>query len=160
MNIKKAYNFKEVNQRLSCSGTLIKVNLQSLSDEGYEVVINLLPDSSEYAVEGEKRAFEKSGIHYVYIPVDWDEPKHSDFETFESELKAIEGKKVHIHCAANFRVTAFYSIYAFRNQGWSKTELSEFIGSIWQLSEYPVWDKFVSAYINKIQINKMQSDKA
>jgi len=136
---------------VTCSGTLKKVNLQSLFDEGYKAVINLLPDDSEYAVEGEKRAFEESGIHYVYIPVDWDEPKHSDFETFESELKAIEGKKVHIHCAANFRVTAFYSIYAFRNRGWSKTELSGFVGSIWQLSEYPVWEKFVSGYINKTQ---------
>ena len=43
-------------------------------------------------------------------------------------------------------------IYAFKNNGWSKTELSEFIGSIWQLSEYPVWDKFVSAYVNEVQI--------
>lgn len=152
MNIKKAYNFKEINELVSCSGTLRKVDLRSLSDEGYEVVINLLPDDSEYAVIDEKRDFEKSGIRYVYIPVDWDEPKNSDFESFESEMDAAKGKKVHIHCAANFRVTAFYSIYAFRNQDWSNTELSEFIGSIWQLSEYPVWDKFVSAYVNDIQI--------
>ncbi len=151
MNIKKAYNFKEVNEQVSCSGTLKKVNLQSLSDEGYEVVINLLPDDSEYAVNGEKRDLEKSGIRYVHIPVDWDEPRHSDFETFESEMNAIKGKKVHIHCAANFRVTAFYSIYAFRNLGWPETELNGFIGSMWQLSEYPVWAKFVTAYINKIQ---------
>ena len=150
MNIKNAYNFKEVNEQVSCSGTLKKVNLQSLSDEGYEVVINLLPDDSEYAVSGEKRDFEKSGILYVYIPVDWDEPKHTDFEIFESEMNAIRGKKVHIHCAANFRVTAFYSIYALKNQGWSKTELSEFIASIWQLSEYPVWDKFVSSYLRNL----------
>ena len=151
MNIKKAYNFKKVNELVSCSGTLRKVNLQSLSDDGYEVVINLLPDDSEYAVKDEKRDFEKSGIRFVYIPVDWDEPKISDFETFESEMDAAKGKKVHIHCAANFRVSAFYSIYAFKKHGWSKTELSEFIGSIWQLSEYPVWDKFVSAYVNETQ---------
>jgi len=42
MNIKKAYSFKEVDEQVSCSGTLIKVNRQSLSEEGYEVVINLL----------------------------------------------------------------------------------------------------------------------
>ena len=148
MNIRKAYNFKEVNELVSCSGTLKKVNLQSLADEGYEVVTNLLPDDSEYAVNGEKGDLEKSGIRYVYIPVDWDEPKHSDFEIFESEMNAITGKKVHIHCAANYRVTAFYSIYAFKNKGWSKAEVSEFIASVWQISEYPVWNKFVSAYVN------------
>ena len=92
MNIKKAYNFKEVNELVSCSGTLRKINLQSLSDEGYDVVINLLPDDSEYAVKDEKRDFEQSGIRYVYIPVDWDQPKNSDFEAFESEMDAIKGR--------------------------------------------------------------------
>lgn len=153
MNINKAYNFKKVTPQVTCSGTLKNVNLQSLSDEAYEVVINLLPDDSEYAVNGEKQSFEKSGIHYVYIPVDWDQPKHSDFVNFESAMDAIKGKKVHIHCAANFRVTAFYSIYAFKNQGWSRTESDEFIASIWQISDHPVWDKFVSNYVSNTQTN-------
>lgn len=148
MNIKGAYNFKQVNELLSCSGTLMKVNLQGLSDEDYDGVINLLPDNSEYAVEGEQTAIENQGIRYIYIPVEWDEPSQSDFELFESELKAVEDKKVHIHCGANYRVSAFYSIYAYRNLGWSETELRGFIASIWQLSEYPVWEKFVSGYIN------------
>jgi len=148
MNIKKAYNFKKVNGLVTCSGTLKGVNLQSLSDEGYEVVINLLPDESEYAVKGEKGDFERSGVRYVYIPVEWDKPKYSDFEAFEAEMNAITGKKVHIHCAANFRVSAFYSIYAFKNLGWSKTEAEEFISSIWQLAEYPGWSSFVSHYVN------------
>ena len=149
MNIRKAYNFKEVNELVSCSGTLMKVSLQSLADENYEAVINLLPDDAEYAVQGEKNEIEGLGIQYEHIPVAWDGPGSSDFEAFESAMAAIKGKKVHIHCAANFRVTAFYAVYAFRNLGWSKTEVAEFIGSIWQLSEYPAWEKFVSDYVNK-----------
>lgn len=155
MNIRKAYNFKEVNERVSCSGTLADVNLRSLADDGYEVVINLLPDDTEYAVKGEQGDLERSGICYVHIPVKWSEPKHSDFEIFESEMNAIKGKKVHIHCAANFRVTAFYSIYAFKNEGWSKTEVDEFIASIWQLSEYPVWERFVTAYVHPPGRNRL-----
>jgi len=38
MNINKACNFKEVNELVSCSGTLRKVNLRSLADEGYDPV--------------------------------------------------------------------------------------------------------------------------
>ena len=59
----------------------------------------------------------------------------------------IKGKKVHIHCAANFRATAFYAIYAYRKVGWTRIKVNEFIRSIWQLSEYPVWDKFVTSYL-------------
>jgi protein tyrosine phosphatase (PTP) superfamily phosphohydrolase (DUF442 family) len=148
MNINQAYNFKKVSEQISCSGTLKGINLNSLLDDGYEVVINLLPDDSEYAVVGEKNEFEKLGLRYEYIPIDWNEPKLSDFEQFESIMDTIKDKKVHIHCAANFRVTAFYSIYAFKNQGWTKAQISEFIGSIWQLSEYPIWSKFVSSYVD------------
>ena len=148
MSIKKAYNFKEANELASCSGTLKYISLQSLADEGYAAVINLLPDDAEYAVKDEKKKIENLGIHYKYIPVDWNNPKQSDFETFEVALNGFNGKKVHIHCAANYRVSAFYAIYAFKNQGWSETVLREFIGSIWQLAEYPVWNKFVSDYID------------
>lgn len=63
MNFNKAYNFKEVNELVSCSGTLKNVRLQSFLDEGYYAVINLLPDESEYAVEGEKNEFEE--LEYV-----------------------------------------------------------------------------------------------
>ena len=150
MNINQAYNFKKVTDRVSCSGTLKGVAMKSLSDDGYDVVINLLPDDSEYAVVAEKNELEKLGLRYEYIPVDWNEPKLSDYESFESIMDDIKDKKVHIHCAANFRVTAFYSIYAFKNQGWSKSQLNDFIGSIWQLSEYPAWTKFVSTYVNDL----------
>ncbi len=77
MNIKKAYNFKKVNELVSCSGTLKKVNLHSLLDENYDAVINLLPNDNEYAVDGEKREIEELGIDYEYIPVNWENPKKS-----------------------------------------------------------------------------------
>lgn len=148
MNIKKAYNFKEVSELVSCSGTLKKVSLSSLLDENYDAVINLLPNDNEHAVDGEKREIEKLGIHYEYIPVNWGNPQYSDFEAFEFLMNTLKGKKVHIHCAANFRATAFYAIYARRNHAWSSIKVSKFMGSIWQLSEYPIWDKFVSDYEN------------
>ena len=147
MNIKQAYNFKEIDEMTTCSGMLKDVSLKSLADEGYGAVINLLPDDSEYAVEEERAGLEELGIRYKYIPVVWEEPQRSDFESFESAMNATQGTKTHIHCAANFRVTAFYGIYAFRNHGWSEAKLREFVGSIWQLSEHPAWDKFVAGYV-------------
>lgn len=76
--IQKAYNFKQLDELTSSSGTLKNVDLKSLLSEKYSVVINLLPDDSEYAIEGEKEDLESLGIHYIYIPIDWSEPKHTD----------------------------------------------------------------------------------
>ena len=147
MNINKAYNFKTVNECVTCSGTLKGVNLLSLAEAGYEVVINLLPDENEYAVKDERIIVEGQGLRYEYIPVDWDNPQQSDFESFEKILESCKEQKVHIHCAANYRVSAFYSIYAVKNLGWSKSQSEDFINSIWDRNEYPQWEAFVSDYI-------------
>lgn len=106
MIIQNSYNFKQLDKFISSSGTLKNVDLKSLLTENYSVVINLLPNDSEYALEGEKENLASLGIHYVYIPIDWSEPKHSDYEAFESTMTKNDGKKLHIHCAANYRACA------------------------------------------------------
>jgi len=48
------------------------------------------------------------------------------------------------HCAANFRVTAFYGLYAMKHLGWSEAQADEFRASIWRGSEYLVWEQFIT----------------
>ena len=52
--------------------------------------------------------------------------------------------KTLIHCAANFRVTAFYSLYAEKHLGWSEAQADALRSKIWQGSDYPVWEAFSS----------------
>jgi len=143
IDITKAYNFKTNSELITSSGTIINVNLESFLNLNYEVIINLLPDEAEYSRENESEDFAKLGIDYVYIPINWETPNSSDYDAFETALIKATGKKVHIHCAANYRATAFYAIFAHKNKGWSTEKIKEFIGSTWQISEYPAWEKFV-----------------
>jgi len=53
-----------------------------------------------------------------------------------------EGKTL-VHCAANFRATAFYSLYAMKHFHWSRTRAEEFRASIWRGSDFPVWEDFI-----------------
>ncbi len=149
MHIKESYNFKEVDSLISCSGTFKSLNWRSLADEGYDLVINLLPERHKYAAFNEKKAIGELGIKYIFIPVDWENPLNSDYDSFESAMKLNKDKKIHIHCAANYRATGFYAIYAYKNLAWSSNKLYEFIASIWQLSDYPIWDKFISTYVKE-----------
>ena len=52
MSIDKAYNFRKVSNRICTAGILSKEQLNELSAAAIEVVINLLPDSSEHAISG------------------------------------------------------------------------------------------------------------
>ncbi len=144
MSVDQAFNFKKVSDFISTAGLLSEEQLQQLGNEGYEVVINLLPRESEYAIENEASIIEEQGIQYEYLPVDFSSPNESDYQKFAKKLSAHFGKKLILHCAANYRVSAFYAIYAFFNLGWSESQVYDFIRSIWNLSEYPVWEEFVS----------------
>lgn len=144
MSVDQAYNFRKVSDNLSTSGLLSPEQLRMLKSEGYDVVVNLLPEDSEYAIEGEAAIVRDQGIVYEYVPVDFSAPTEHDYRAFEKILSGLAGKKVMLHCAANYRVSAFYSIYACLNKGWSVSQAREFMGTVWNLDEYPTWEQFVS----------------
>jgi protein tyrosine phosphatase (PTP) superfamily phosphohydrolase (DUF442 family) len=124
--------------------------LRALRAQGYEVVVNLLPDTSEHAIPDERDAVESQGIEYIYIPVDFKQPTSSDFLKFSEALDRVNGKKVHVHCAANYRVSAFYSLYAVSRDLWSAEQAMEFIRSIWQPTEHPAWSDFIAGVLAEI----------
>ena len=70
-------------------------------------------------VDERQQIVEGLGIEYVYIPVDFAAPTAEDFARFSSAMDAARGRKVWAHCAANYRVSAFVSIYGRQHLGWS-----------------------------------------
>jgi protein tyrosine phosphatase (PTP) superfamily phosphohydrolase (DUF442 family) len=91
-----------------------------------------------------------STLDYHHIPVVWDHPTEVDSEAFVSVMQQTASKRALIHCAANYRVSAFYSLYALQNLGWSEAQADEFRVSIWQ-RKYPVWDEFIQTLPSKIK---------
>lgn len=151
MSVDQAYNFRKVSDNLSTSGLLSPEQLRALKSEGYEVVVNLLPEDSEYAIEGEAAIVREQGIVYEYVPVDFSAPTEQDYRAFETILSGLAARKVMLHCAANYRVSAFYSIYACLHQGWSVEQARDFMGTVWNVDEYPVWQAFVTTMLGAKQ---------
>jgi protein tyrosine phosphatase (PTP) superfamily phosphohydrolase (DUF442 family) len=143
MSISEAYNFKVVDHLVSTAGLLSEDQLGLLKSEGYEAVINLLPKENKNAVEKEDSIVQEQGLIYEYIPVDFSAPSKENYLEFASKFRALSGKKIILHCAANYRASAFYAIFAHHHLGWSKSEAKEHINSIWCLKDYPVWEIFV-----------------
>jgi protein tyrosine phosphatase (PTP) superfamily phosphohydrolase (DUF442 family) len=82
-------------------------------------------------------------MKYVHVPVDWKEPTPADFSAFSKILDRVEGTKLLIHCAANYRVTAFFGLYAMKRFGWSAERFDKFVHDVWDPKEYPAWDRFI-----------------
>jgi len=143
MSVDKAYNYRQVDERLATAGRVEPQQLAQLGGEGFEVVISLLPESSEYAVAGERQAVEVQGIEYHYLPVDFGAPTLEDYGQFRQLMQRAGERKLLIHCAANYRVSAFYSRYAIDTGRWSQAQADEFMWSVWQPDEHPPWPRWL-----------------
>ena len=144
MNIETSYNFRKIHDDLTTSGVVRPDCLKTLASQGYEVLVNLMPDASEYAVADERAIVKSQKLEYIYIPVDFKQPKHSDFVQFSEALDRVLDKKVHIHCAANYRVSAFYALYAANRGYWSPDRAWKFILEVWQPAEHSGWSEFIA----------------
>lgn len=143
MNIEASYNFRRVDEKLTTSGVVGAAALSALAAQGYEVVVNLLPDNNQHAVPGERELVESQGLEYIHIPVDFNQPTPADFEQFAAAMDRVRGKHIHVHCAANWRVTAFYALYAVRRGDWTIGQARDFVHGVWQPAEHPGWPELI-----------------
>ena len=144
MSIEESRNFRRIHERLTTSGVVSTAQLSDLRAEGYVALINLLPDTDEHAVADEARIVREQGVDYLYIPVAFGAPLHSDLEAFVDALDSLTSKKTHVHCAANYRVSAFYSLYALRRGLCTEAEADALVSDLWNPADYPIWLAFIT----------------
>ena len=143
MGTQAIYNYRKVDERHATGGQPTEDQLKAAAAEGYGTVINLATIDKRYSLQDEGGLAASLGMKYRHIPVPWDHPGDADFAAFEQAMQAAGDGKTLIHCAANFRATAFYSLYAMKHLGWSRQRAEEFRASIWRGSDFPVWEDFV-----------------
>lgn len=145
MSTQEIYNYIKVDDRLITGGQPTEAQLRDAAAEGFTAVINLATANPGYSLENEDGIIESLGMKYAHIPVEWGNPTGADFDAFAQAMNSLAGERILIHCAANFRVTAFYSLYAQKHLGWSGEEADAFRARIWAGSDYPIWETFIAA---------------
>ncbi len=144
MSTNEIFNYVKVDDRLSTAGQPTEEQLRDLAADGFTAIINLAPVNPPYTPADEAGLAQSLGMTYVHIPVVWGNPTDADFDAFEQAMHQLADEKLLIHCAANFRVTAFYSLYAQRQLGWSEDQAETFRAGIWAGSDYPIWEDFIA----------------
>src|SRR5260221_6232815 len=122
METLKMYNAVIVDEQTLTAGQPTEDQLRSAAAEGFANVINLATLDPGKALKDEAGLVHSLGMAYFHIPVEWGNPKPSDFDAFESVMSQLPTGKTLIHCAANFPVTAFYSLYAEKNLNWTEDQ--------------------------------------
>lgn len=109
--MKNILNYIKINELISTSGQPKIEEFDLINNEGFEVVINLALCNASNAIENEDKVVTNLGMSYFHIPVDFENPKPSDLKLFLNTMQALGANKVWVHCAKNYRVSAFMYVY-------------------------------------------------
>jgi len=104
-------NYIKINELISTSGQPSPGQFKEIAEHDFEVVINLALHNASNAIENEDKIVTNLNMSYFHIPVDFENPKASDVKLFLNTLQALGSNKVWVHCALNYRVTAFMYVY-------------------------------------------------
>lgn len=140
-----SYNFRRIDDQLTTSGVVGAERLAALSEAGVEVVIDLLPPGNRHAVADEPELVRAQGLDYVNIPVEWETPSAADFHAFCEAMDALGERRAHVHCAANWRVSAFWALYALERGRCSADDAQALVGGLWNPDEHPQWRALIDA---------------
>ena len=139
------YNFRAVSDKLACSGQPRGGQLASIEADGYQVVINLGLADAKYALANEAASVERLGLTYHHIPVLFDSPQLEDLKAFIGRMNEHAEKKILVHCAANYRASAFTGLYLLSAGKIDADDMTSFIEDVWQPDA--VWQQFLDESI-------------
>ena len=143
MAIDDIYNFIPVSDDLATAGQPTEQQLREVARAGFEVVINLGVLDPGYCLADEAGLARSLGLDYHHIPVDFKGPTRGDLERFFEVMQSSAGKHVFVHCAANYRVSSFVSLYGQARLGWPSARADAHARRLWDPDE--VWSGFLEA---------------
>ena len=149
------FNHLVINEKLITGGHPSKDSFKKLSKKGVAVVINLLPSHQNF-IDNEGFLVAENNMDYIYIPVEWDNPKETDFNSFVLAMKKYQEKKIFVHCARNMRVSAFVYLYRVLHNNSPEKKAKESMEKIWKPSG--TWKKFIEKILNISTVHSRNPD--
>ena len=136
------YNWRRLDDRITTSDQPSEAQLADIQALGIRHIVNLGLHTHEKALPDEAASVNRLGMMYIHIPVDFQNPTDRDFDQFCSVMEQLKGVPVHVHCIANYRVSAFFYRYRRDVLGMDEAQVHADMEQVWRPEG--VWAAFVS----------------
>ena len=147
--LSEARNFRQVDESLLTAGQPNEAQLADAARQGVQGVVNLaLHNDPRYSLADEAGCVRGLGMDYVHIPVQFKAPTEENLRAFIAAMELHKGKKILVHCAANYRVTAFVGLYRVLCEGWTTDKAFEPMRSVWEPDA--VWKQFIGNILQRM----------
>jgi protein tyrosine phosphatase (PTP) superfamily phosphohydrolase (DUF442 family) len=140
-------NYKKISDKLHTSAQPTAEEFKSIKQTGIEVVINLARADSPNAIINEANVVQENDMHYINIPVDFENPQTSDLEIFFSTMEQYANATILVHCALNWRVACFVFLYRILKQNCEHQVANQDMLAIWTPDE--TWASFIDLCLSK-----------
>ena len=154
MAIEEIKNYVALSGELATGGQPSEEQIQELAQAGFELIINLGLLDPRYCLEDEIGLVASLGMAYHHIPVNFQAPTIEDLTQFFTVMQAAAGKRVFVHCAANYRVSSFVSLYGQAKLGWSSEQAVTHVRRLWEPNE--VWAAFIESARQALGVSSSQ----
>jgi len=136
-----------IHDRLMTSALPLEEEFARMAEQGYEAVVNLgCPEDSVYLAE-EDALVTAAGMRYLHLPIAFDNPTFADYELLRDLLNALYPRKVWLHCAKNYRVSAMIFLYNVIERSVPIPEARARMHRIWRPDE--LWQAFLDEALEK-----------
>jgi len=150
MSIEKIKHYLVVSEHIASSGQPRANQFDAIAAAGYQVVINLAMLNSMNAVADEQRIVTELNMVYLPIPVPFNEPTVQHLQAFFKAMQNAREQKIWVHCALNYRASAFLYHYHRLVLGQSENEAKKAMFPSWQPNA--VWQQFLNITANEVQL--------
>jgi uncharacterized protein (TIGR01244 family) len=135
------YNWRRLDDRITTSGQPTESQLAEIHALGIRHIVNLGLHTHEKALPNEAAGVNRLGMTYIHIPVDFQNPTDRDFDQFRSTMEQLKEVPVHVHCIANYRVSAFFYRYRRDVLGMDEAQARADMEQVWKPEG--VWAAFI-----------------
>src|ERR1700739_3374784 len=126
------YNWRRLDDRITTSGQPTEQQLADVRALGVRHIVNLGLHSHEKALPDEAASVGALGMTYIHIPVNFQNPTPDDFTKFCDVIAALPQVPVHVHCIANYRVSAFFYRYPCDVLGMDEARARTDMEQVWK----------------------------
>ncbi|MEP2978214.1 MAG: protein tyrosine phosphatase family protein [Lentilitoribacter sp.] len=156
-DISKARNYYEFSPNVLTAGQPSKEQLETVSADGIEVVINLVPKNESIYNPQQQVILERQGVEHIHVPVNWSRPKTSELTSFLKAMNEVGDRKVLVHCWANARASALVYAHLVLQSPETKVEEFENLKRVWtdvagyNLDRNKTWQNFLDENVGQAQ---------
>jgi len=140
-DVQSIFNWRRLDERTTTSGQPTESQLADIAALGVRCIINLGLHSHEKALADEAASVTALGMRYVHIPVEFKNPTEDDFALFCEAFETSKDGPVHVHCIANYRVSAFFYRYRRSVIGMDAAQARVDLDGVWRPD--PIWTDFI-----------------